>query len=563
MTRSNASGRRDPRQRPAPASRWRVWLALWLGLLSAPAMAQSVRAFLDRSTVYAGESILLTIDADITGDTVDLDVTPLTRDFEILSSHRSQQPAPGHSTASEHFRWLVELAPRHTGRLRLPALPVAAQLATTPLTVHVLALPAGAHEDRDVLIETLATPRTPYVQSQVRYRERVLLASGVRLTDSEFSRGTPIRDAILEPLGDFHESVTHRHGREYRVYERQFALIPQRSGTLVIPALELRARVLARTAGAARDPLSGPGRRLTVRSAPVRLNVRPRPDLAIASDWLPSPQLTLSSDWTGHTPKFQVGQPVTRKLLLEARGLEAAQLPTLHLPAMVWARSYPEQTEASTHHRDGWLIGRREQQLVLVPSHAGSFTLPAIRVAWWDTVHDRARVAELPARTITVAPAAAGSNPPPAPPGAPAATATPWLHYRLDAGLVLLASVVLIAVGLERRRHNPRVRARHAFFAACRRHDAHAAARSLLAWATLEWPDRAPGSLGELALRRPDTTAHLSALERALYTPEPPAWHGAALALSLRRGLRPPRRAPRASGNSLPPLYPSISDDRS
>lgn len=554
----------------APPLRWRalavgcrIGLVLWLALLAVPATAQPVHAFLDRSTIYNGESLLLTIEADVGGASVDLDVSPLTRDFQILSSSRRQYAITGSGRARERFRWLVELAPRHPGQLELPALSITPRLATKPLTVTVLALPSGAREDRDVLIETTALPHNPYVQSQVRYRERVLLAAGVRLSDSQFNRSAPLRDAVLEPLGDFHESVTHRHGREYRVYQREFALIPQHSGTLVIPSLELHARVLSRNAGTTRGSQTGAGRLLTVRSAPLRLTVRPRPTQASRGNWLPSPALKLTEAWAQQPPRFQVGQPIGRKLSIEARGLEATQLPNIHLPAMAWARSYPEQTHTSTRHKNGWLIGRREQQLVIVPSQAGTFTLPAIRLPWWDTVDDRARVAELPARTVTVAPAptAASPNPTPTPsPGPPTVTATGWLRYRLDAGLMALALVVLLAAWYERRRRAPWWRARQIFRSACRHNDPRAAARALLAWAALQWPDNSPRNLGELARRVPLAAGDISQLEQVLYAADAPAWRGSALWHKLHHGLPGTQHAV-ASRNPLPALYPAIGKD--
>lgn len=534
---------------------WR-YLTILLALLPiAPLQAGTVRAFLDRDTVYEGESVVFTVEADDTPPATQLDVTPLARDFEILDSSRSQRSSMRQGRSHEQVRWLFELAPRHAGTLTIPPLSLGARLTTPRLTLAVLMLPHSAQQGSDILIETSATPRDPYVQSQVRYHERVLLAAGVKLLDSHFSRSAPLRDIVLEPLGDFRESVALRKGRRYRAFERDFALIPERSGTLVVPALELHGQMLDQQAsGTSGDQRS---RLISVSSVPLKLTVRPRPAGAGGNTWLPSPELSLHGEWTRTPVRFQVGQPVTRILTVAARGLEAAQLPGLQLPALDWANRYPQPATRRTSHTGGWLLGQRRQHVVLVPTRTGTFTLPALRLPWWDTAHDRARVAELPAQTITVLPAApaphrnrpvAGAAPAtPAPPAA-----RPW--YRIGLALVPLGLVILLSGWLGRRRRNPRRQARQRLKAACRGNDPRAAAHALLAWAALEWP--AAPSLSALVTRLPAAADVIRDLEQALYAPHPTPWQGAALWTRLRRGPRP-AATHELPAPPLPPLYPT------
>lgn len=537
-------------------------LLLCLGLAVA-ARAQQVEAFLDRTSVFAGETVLLTVEVTGNVDGETPDVGQLTRDFEILSSRREQQLAQVDGEQRNRIRWLFELAPKRIGDLTLPAMGIGPGLTTPTLDLTVLPLPEN--RQRDVFIEVAAEPRDPYVQSQVRYSERIFLGTGLR--DNTISRSAPISGAVVQPLGDFREYVAQRDGRNYRVYERSLALFPEASGTLQLPTLTLRGRTVPDSQSLSR------GRLVEATSELVTLQVRPRPAGVSGDHWLPSPELTLTESWPQDPPEFRVGEPITRSLVVAARGLDAVQLPELTPVDPDWANVYPDQPVLETRHDDGWLYGRREQRLAIVPTREGAFTLPAIRLVWWDTRADRERVAEIPARQVTILPAA-GPAPAPPPTTEPATTtapgepAVPTSGWRwLSAGLLALWLSTLLGWWHDRRRHRPArpepsaglgvndPKPRQTLRSACRADDPQRAARALLEWAVQEWPQRPPTSLGALATRAPHAAPFILALDRALYAPHPGAWHGDELWQALQAGLRPREAAP-APADTLPPLYP-------
>jgi hypothetical protein len=543
-------------------------LGILLLLLSIPpAQAQSVRALLDRNEIFLGETVLLTIevDSEVRSDTPD--VGQLTRDFEILDSRRSQRIEVIDNRRREQQQWLFELAPKRVGDLTIPALSIGPRLNTPELNLTVLPEPDDQPISDLVFIEVAAEPRDPYVHSQVRYSERIFLATGLR--DNALSRDAPIEGAVVQPLGDFREYVAQRDGRNYRVYERSFALLPERSGELVLPGLALRGRVADN-----RNSLSR-GRLIEARSEPVTLIVRPQPNDYSGAHWLPSPELHLTEDWS--TEEFRVGEPITRTLRLSARGLDAAQLPDLAVPDLDWARVYPDQPETETRHDGSWLQSRWEQRQALVPNAAGEFELPALRLVWWDTAADRERVAELPARTVTVLPTATAAEPLPpiiAPPPEPQAAPAPVVVETGAAGFWPWLSAALLGVWVltllgwwrERRRRSPpahpaetlpRARtARTALRDACRNGDRQAAAHALLDWARAEWPDSPPTSLGALAARLPRARPVILDLDRALYAADAANWRGEELWRVVRAGLRESPPEPTAPRSALPPLYP-------
>ncbi len=551
---------------------YRLWL-LWL--LATPTLAQEpgARAWFDRDSIYEGQSVTLTIEVDDPARGVALDTAPLLRDFQVLTRQTGSFLRQVNGQMTTKTQWLLHLQPRRAGELTVPALSIGAH-RTQALTLRVEAAPAGDADaqGQDVLLEIEAEPRDPYVQSQVRLTVRLLLAAPLLQGGLE-EPDHP--DATVEKLGADLERRTTRQGRNYQVIERRYALFPEKSGDLTLPSLRFRGRVGESVPG--RSRYLNRGRQTEAVSDPLTLEVRPRPTDYSGDHWLPAASLGLREAWPEEPPRFRVGEPVTRKLIVESKGLRSAQLPELAAPAGDRFRIYPEQPVIGNRVEGEWVIGRRELSMALVPTEPGRFLLPELRLVWWDTVADREQVAVLPEREITVD--RATDAPPPPPPAAhpappdPAVETTPpiaapvtGLWPWLAGGLGLLWLLTLGLWWRERRRQPPpppaatappqAAAARRALARACRDHDPQRAAAGLLAWAAATWPGPPPRNLGELADRLAMGGETVRALDRALYAPDGGGWRGETLWGAVRGGLQARTDAvSEPPSGPLPPLY--------
>jgi hypothetical protein len=272
---------------------------------------------------------------------------------------------------------------------------------------------------------------------------------------------------------------------------------------------------------------------------------------------------------------------VTRHLRLSAVGLSASQLPDLgsRMPLPAGLTAHPDAAKLDDAVQDGHIVGRREQDIVMLADRAGRLELPALRVDWWDALTHQRRVAELPARTLEVRPdanaaptpgaaaigataaATAAAAPSPVASSVPAAdskTASAsvgtglarWTWIGVALGLLGLAT---LAVRVDARRRRPAgagadadtvarpaaarrltaAAARQAFQRACREHAARPARDALLAWARSGEPAAEPAGLNALARRlgRAEVTVLLRELDRACL--DGAGWNGSALARAL------------------------------
>ncbi len=571
-----------------------------------------VQATLDRSTIYDGETVTLTIEASGKDESGEPDLTPLKKDFEVLGTRSSQRIEIINGRRSDSRQWQVELAPGKTGTLEVPALKVG-HSKTRPVTLKVLEQSAVStvSADRPVFIRTEARTGAMdvFVQQQILYVVRLYYR--VPLLQGDFS-DPQLADAVVERLGEDRRFKTTINGTDYQVVERHYAIFPEKSGKLTIPAIAFTGRAASTSSRRSssmptdplikrffgRDPFSdpffsgmtgNPGKRFRVRSEPLTLEVKARPAAYTGKYWLPTQALTLTDSWEDQVPEFHVGEPVTRTITLKARGLESSQLPALDFPSLQGVRVYPEQPVTENLTDGDWIYGVSKQTLAYVPATTGRITLPAVRVDWWDTAKHRQRSTRLPAREINILPAAGGaatvppaSVPETAPDMAAPAHAQPgWRQVMQPRNGLLAAGVVLALLALAwwrrrylagnresaaaaaQRRHTQsssqpgRRESRAALKKACEANDPQAAAKALLEWAADEWPQQPPRNLGVLAQRLESGREDVRRLDQALYSGAAGKWRGEALWKALKTGLTSGQGRNSKKPEGLAPLYPA------
>ena len=543
--------------------------------------AASVQATLDRNTMQMGETV--TLNLHVSGDINNVampDLSALAQDFDILGNSQSSSLSIVNGQRSAELVIGVVLRPKHMGTLTIPSLDVAGT-RTTPLRLQVdpasaASGAAAAATNQNVFMQADIEPKRAWVGQQLSYVVRLYIGGDI----TNGTLDTPqVGGVQLRQVGNDLRYDQVRGGREYRVIERRYALVPQHAGTLTVPALNFQ--------GVAVDPSDpdsffGAGTQVSASAPAQTVQVQAVPTHWGQSVWLPARALSLSlSGWPDAGTPARVGQPINLNMTLSASGLLADALPPLTLPAMQGATVYPDQPKTATAEDGAWLQGSSERHFAVVPERAGMLTLPATTLRWFDVTSGQEQTAEIPAHSITVLPAAAATAG--ASTVAPASSATaaalaatpagvawrgvPWRWLAL--ACLLLWLLTMLAWWWLGRRRPPRRAAvvtavggaagsshqrKQAFLAAARGGDALAQLRSLLAWAQAERP--LIRNAGELQAALADETQRqaIAELQRRCYGDAGSAT-GLDLTETFERGF-----AWNATGgvddDGLPPLYP-------
>lgn len=553
------------------------WLLPWL------AHAQ-VQASLDRSTAQLGDTVTLNLRSQA-APLATPDLSPLAGDFEVLGQSSGSTSSFVNGQRSVEYSYGVALRPLHQGTLRIPPLTVGSD-TTQPLTLQVTAPSASSQAvTGPVFVEATVDPTHAYVGQQLSLSVKLYYTANL----ANASLGDPRIDGVdVSRIGGDTDYQAERNGRTYNVIERRYVLVPQRAGELTIPPIPFQGDLLDPN-----DPDSflGMGAPVSAQSRPIKVTISPAPADWGSAAWLPARKLSLTLDGVPDpaTP-LRVGQPFNLTLTMEATGQPFEALPALSLPALDGATAYPDKPVTGNRADGPWVVGRRQQAFAIVPNKAGTLTVPAITVKWWNVLTDHAETATIPAHRFTVlsasgAPAPA-ATPPAAGSNAPAAAAStgataeshraptrglPWIWIALGSLGLWLVTVPVGIVWWRRRRSAamapppptataaaPSAReARQAFLRAAREADAAQQAQRLLAWAQTERPGLRHLDAVAAALGSPEQVAAIDALQRARYASSAHAPDREALARVFAQGFVWRRdAAPPSDQDPLPPLYP-------
>jgi len=387
-------------------------LAVFLLLAFSAAQAAGVTAKLDRNSAVVGETVTLVLETSDTNQSLDADFSALQADFDVLNRRSETQMSfvNGNQTAS--VRLVITLEPKREGELVIPALRFPGA-SSNPVTLQVSAAPTLAPgEAEPVFIEVTVQPGEGpyYVHSQISLMVRIFYQAN--LTEAAINPPAPAQASVR--LLDEVPYQSDRNGERYRVLERRYAIFPERSGQLTIPAMQLSGRLIERPSDRLWQPTVR-GRRVQVESKPLTLDISPRPASFTGDHWLPARRIMLSQQIPDNG-ELHVGEPITRTVIVDAIGLEENMLEEPVWPDLPATRIYPDQPQGISRDDGEWVLGHKEFRYAIVPEQAGELVLPEIRLDWWDTVNHRQRTAMLPEHRVNVLPSELGpavSLPPP------------------------------------------------------------------------------------------------------------------------------------------------------
>lgn len=377
----------------------RIMLAVTAMAIASGALAQ-VTARVDRTRLVEGETLTLVLQTNDTRQSLEADLEALEGDFMVLDERSETQMSIVNGQQSAAIRKMVTLEPLRAGRLTIPSLQVGG-VATQPIVVQVDAAPETAPgEPEPVFIEVALNPDEGpyYVHAQVGLTVRLFYQQA--LTEAAISQPEPDNASVR--LLDEVPFQADRNGQRYRVLERRYALFPERSGPMRVPPLVLSGRLVQRGSDRLWTP-SSRGRRVTVQSEPLTVEVSPRPDSFSGQTWQPARSYRLGEQLST-SGSIRVGEPVTRTITIDAVGLEENMIAEPAWPEIADARVYPDQPQGISRDDGEWVLGHKEFRYAVVPEKDGELVLPELTVAWWDTVADRERLSVLPARTVKVLP---------------------------------------------------------------------------------------------------------------------------------------------------------------
>ena len=563
-------------------------LMLFILTASTPSWAK-LTATADRTVLDSNETLQLLVRFDGQAVTSQPDFDVLKRDFKILSNNRQQQYSISNGRSESYTDWKLTLAPKRIGRLLVPSIKYKKDISDA-IEISVRKASPSNTTGQPVYTETLIDKPAVYVQEQLLLTHR--LFTSIQLTDFSMEELT-VPGAIIQKVAQnqFRKRVGNK---DYIVVEIKYALFPQTSGKLDIPAVAISAY---QTGNNQSSFFRSRGNQLIRNTEAKTIDVMAKPAHIDADQWMPSSQLTISQKWSNNLEQLQVGEPVTRTITISAKGLTGAQILPLSLESSSDFKVYPDQAQLNESVDASGVTGVRQESFALVPNRQGDIVLPEISVRWWDTVNQRMQTATLDAMRLEVGAA----------PTSAATSSAPYLEpieladsqqsaaaisqdndlqtgdgsfstlMRLSLAANALLLTLLAALLLKRNNkqsarqrpseiNSPRLKLKQLIKAieiAAKKDDLAALREAVIAWGRSAFPDNKIKTLQEIAelCADPQLKQQFDRLDQSLYnSPNNEDQSPSAdikLLIALLKGLDIPSAEAKTSANGLKPLYPT------
>jgi hypothetical protein len=364
----------------------------------------TLTATADRTIIDSNETLQLLVRLDSQALIGEPDFTVIDNDFEILSTSRQQQYSRVNGQTQSYTDWNLLLAPKRTGRLLVPSIKYKKDISNA-IEITVRKATAASAAGQPVYTETLVDKSELYVQEQLLLTHR--LYTSVRLSDLGLDP-LQVDDAVMQKVSEtqFQKNIG---GKNYQVVEIIYALFPQASGKLQIPALRFFAY---ETSNSRYGGFSNRGNRIVRSTDTKTIDVMARPANIDLDNWMPASSIGLNQQWSSPLDQLKVGEPLTRTISITAKGLTGAQIMPLSFSESDDYKIYPDQPQLDDNADASGVTGIRRESFALVPNRPGEITLPTVTVRWWNSRKQRMQTAKLDPVTLQVAAAEVIKNNP-------------------------------------------------------------------------------------------------------------------------------------------------------
>ena len=376
-----------------------IFLCFALSLFSTT-QAQEVEISLDRNEIARGETVTLTIRIYDQRQGMQLDLTPLTTQFDVLGTRTSSQIRSVNGAVEAWTDYIVTLFPLEEGNLIIPELDINGT-TTTPLEVTVTNEgPRSNQSNEELYLEIETNKESVYVQEQLLFTVRLYYTiNGIR--NPQFTE-LEMEDSVIQLIGSPNQYEKLIDGERYGVYEKRYVIFPQRSGPLEVPDILFRGEVTDGSSNFVFRNLNT--RRVTAFIEGISIEVLERPGAVQSGDfWLPVSNLTLEESWSTDLNNLKVGDSLVRTVTMNADGLDGAVLPPFSPTEIEGLNLYPDPAEIERTFEEGAIVGTRIEVTSMVPVASGNIIIPEISIPWWNIDIDQLETTVIPATSLTIA----------------------------------------------------------------------------------------------------------------------------------------------------------------
>lgn len=386
------------------------------------AFAAEVDISIDKRVMTEGDTLYLTIDYS-GSDNAAPDLTPLKRDFRIVSNSSSQQVRFINGNMSQSKKWTLGLQPIRTGTIKISPIRIGGIISNSESVdvkeVTDIAYVPDSRENTNspyFQIELETDNETPYVQQQIHLFVNIYDSIGIQdgaINISEESKKNWLIVPLLSQPQIRQETINHK---KLNVFTYAFAAFPQKSGTIELPQFNFDGYYIKNAdfgfpnfdddfamLGVNFRNVFGQRVPVPMKTKKETISVKPIPAGFSGLNWLPLENLEISGNWSVKNG-FKVGEAISRTVDLTAYGMTESMMPQITFPEVDGFNQYPEKPETSEQIVKGQLVTSAKINNVYIPTKAGNFVIPETKISWFNVRTNKMETAVLPQEKVFVLP---------------------------------------------------------------------------------------------------------------------------------------------------------------
>ncbi len=416
-----------------------VILMALAGALATSSSARSdddvlLRASIEPATVPVGEQAVLTVQVEGKFRRSASPELPTLDDFDVYQAGTSQNFSFVNGQTSSSIIFTYVLMPRREGTFRIEPIRFSAggkQYTANAVTLEVVpgtssvpvpgpgATTPGKREpgptpakDESIFVAASVDEDTVYVNQQVTWTLGYYTDGRVELLRSPNYSPPTAEGFWVEDLPPQNKYYANLHGRQYLVTEIKRAFFPTAPGVYTIG--EARVDIVVedvRRRGTIDDffnrgMLGGFGQQRSLRTGTVEIVVLPLPESGKPAEFQGAVVRDLQVSISADKQVVQVGEPINVGIEMNGIGNMRTLAPP-KLKDINEFKIYESGSSTDSFKKDYLVSGRRRFDLVLVPQAEGRFTIPPVRVPYFDPVRRAYAVAQSAPVAVEVQPGTA------------------------------------------------------------------------------------------------------------------------------------------------------------
>ncbi len=354
---------------------------------------------LSSNSVALNKTLRMTIKDRSSEDIRDINLQPLEKDFVVGQPSISSEISIVNGRQSSQQSLTLSLQPKRLGIANIPPLRLGNK-RTKPQRITVTeAIPnPSSMYNGAVKVEASLSKRSVYQSESFVYTLKVLHRVALESTQPQLSLSNSAGDATIDamPKKEYQEE---QNGIRYAVQEWRFFISLNTTGRFTIPSPVIKGELYEQS----RSFFRSRGIPFEIEADAVSITVNALP-ANVGTATIVADSLTLT-EVPFNKSDLKVGQPITRKIEIQAKGNKAEQLPAIDIPENNAFNIYKEPSSFNNEEWLGGFAGTRRESFAIIPTVAGKISLPAVSVDWFNATTGQLESSVLPEITLNISPA--------------------------------------------------------------------------------------------------------------------------------------------------------------